>query len=208
MTQIKICGLTNLEDAQLASQLGADLLGFIFADSPRQVTVQQVQEIISKLNEQVKTVGVFANQSLEEVNQIAEACQLDYLQLHGDESPSYCQQLELPVIKAFRVKDRSYLEELAQYDVAKFLLDTYHPDKLGGSGQTFNWELALAAKEYGEVIIAGGLDETNVKQAIEAVQPAGVDVSSGVEAKPGVKDHDKLKRFIRAIDNLQCTVKN
>ncbi|MCK8828097.1 phosphoribosylanthranilate isomerase [Natroniella acetigena] len=203
MTQIKICGLTNLEDAQLASRLGVDLLGFIFAESPRQVTSSQVQQIISELNGQVKKIGVFANHPLAEVNQIAQTCNLDYVQLHGDESPSYCQQVKLPVIKAFQVKDGSYLEELAQYNVAKFLLDTYHPDKLGGSGQSFNWELALAAKDYGEVIIAGGLDETNVKQAIEAVQPAGVDVSSGVEAESGVKDHDKLEKFIERAFNIE-----
>ncbi|WP_408955011.1 phosphoribosylanthranilate isomerase [Natroniella sp. ANB-PHB2] len=203
MTEIKICGLTNLEDAQLASQLGVDLLGFIFASSPREVSAKQVQKIIIELDRQVKTVGVFANQPLAEVNQIAKICNLDYVQLHGDESPSYCQQVELPVIKAFRVKGRSYLKELAKYNVAKFLLDTYHPDKLGGSGQTFDWELALVAREYGEVIIAGGLDENNVKQAIEVVEPTGVDVSSGVEIRSGLKDHNKLKRFIRVVRSIK-----
>ena len=196
--KVKVCGLTNLADAQVAVNCGADLIGFIFAASPRQVISDQVQEIRANLEGQFSTVGVFANQELKEVNKITQECKLDYLQLHGSESPAYCKQLEQPIIKAFSIKDEASLEELEQYDVDKYLLDTYHPDKLGGTGETFNWELAKEAKEYGSIFLAGGLDESNVKQAIKQVNPAGVDVSSGVEFRAGKKNHKQVKLFIEA----------
>jgi len=199
MVKIKICGITNLEDAKLVVKYGADYLGFIFAKSPRQVGPDKIKEIIEQLPEDVKKVGVFANQSLEEVQRIISSCPLDYLQLHGDESPEYCQEFDLPVIKAFRVKDESYLERLREYQVDKYLLDTYHPNKLGGIGKTFNWELAKEAKRYGDIIIAGGLNPDNVKEAISSVNPYGVDVSSGVEAQAGIKDKKRLEEFISRV---------
>ncbi|PRX28938.1 phosphoribosylanthranilate isomerase [Orenia metallireducens] len=199
MTKVKICGITNLDDAKVAVEYGADYLGFIFAKSPRKVSPYKVKEIIEQLPEDVKKVGVFANQSLEEIAEVISSCSLDYLQLHGDESPEYCQEFNIPVIKVFRVKDESYLEQLKEYQVDKYLLDTYHPNKLGGVGKTFNWELAKLAKEYGEIIIAGGLNPANVKQAIDSVNPYGVDVSSGVEAQAGIKDKKRLEEFIRRV---------
>jgi phosphoribosylanthranilate isomerase len=206
MTKIKICGITNLADAKLAVEYGADYLGFIFAKSPRQVSPDEVKEIIEQLPEKIKKVGVFANQPLEEVQGIISRCSLDYLQLHGDESPEYCQEFHLPVIKAFRVKDESYLERLKEYQVDKYLLDAYHPNKLGGVGKIFNWELAKLAKEYGDIIIAGGLNPANVNQAIDSVTPYGVDVSSGVEAQAGVKDKKRLEEFIRRVKKQECGV--
>lgn len=195
--KVKVCGLTNLADAQQAVDYGADLIGFIFASSPRQVSSKEVQRIINNLTGDFAAVGVFANQDLATVQRIAQDCNLDYLQLHGSESPSYCEQLAEPIMKAFSIKDRDSLAELEKYKVERYLLDTYHPDKLGGTGETFNWELAQEAKQYGPVFLAGGLEPDNVQEAIEQVNPAGVDVSSGVEAKPGEKNYKKLKLFMQ-----------
>ncbi len=206
--KVKICGLTNLEDAQAALAAGADLLGFIFADSPRQVTAQQAAEIINNLPPSAAKVGVFANQEVSQVQRVSRKAGLDFIQLHGDESPVYCRQFDLPVIKAFRVQDRSYLEKIKQYEVDKYLLDTYVPDKLGGTGKTFNWELAREANQYGEVFIAGGLKPTNIEEAIATAQPAGVDIGSGVEAEPGKKDHDKLKKLKMKMENGEWGMEN
>lgn len=197
--QVKICGLTNLADAQAAVDFGADLIGFIFASSPRQVTVEEVEKIRERLRGDVSAVGVFVDRDLSEVQQIAKDCNLDYIQLHGSESPDYCQQLEKPVIKAFSIKDKESLEELKRYDVDKYLLDTYHPDKQGGTGETFNWDLALEAKESGPIFLAGGLNPENVVQAVRKVNPAGIDVSSGVELRAGKKNYRKVRRFIKQV---------
>ncbi|WP_134114554.1 phosphoribosylanthranilate isomerase [Orenia marismortui] len=203
MTKVKICGITNLEDAQAAVDYGADLLGFIFAQSPRKINKKQVKNIQSQLPKGIKTVGVFANQPVEEIQNIIDYCQLDYIQLHGSESPEYCQEFELPIIKAFRVKDEAYLDKLSEYKIDKYLLDTYHPDKLGGVGKVFNWDLALKAKEYGDIIIAGGLNPDNIGEAIKVIAPYGVDVSSGVEAKTAKKDLNKMKNFIDNAKNFE-----
>ncbi len=199
--QVKVCGLTNLEDAQAAVEYGADLIGFIFAASPRQVTLKEAREIIDNLEGNSARVGVFVDRNLSEVQQIAADCNLDYIQLHGSESPWYCQQLDRPVLKAFSIKDRESLEQLKKYDVDKYLLDTYHPDKLGGTGETFNWDLAVEAKKLGPIFLAGGLNPDNVVRAVEKVNPAGVDVSSGVELRAGKKNYRKVKQFIQQAKN-------
>jgi phosphoribosylanthranilate isomerase len=197
MVKVKICGITNLRDARLAVSYGTDFLGFIFANSPRRIDIDKLKEININLSEEVKKVGVFANQSLGEVKEIAKEGNLDYLQLHGDEPPAYCQEFDLPVIKAFSVKDKDFLDELKEYQVDKYLLDAYHPQKLGGIGKTFNWKLAKETKKYGEVIIAGGLNDQNVSKAIKTVHPYGVDVSSGVEFEVRLKDKEKMQKFIK-----------
>jgi phosphoribosylanthranilate isomerase len=199
--QVKVCGLTNLEDAQAAVEYGADLIGFIFAASPRQVTLKEAREIIDNLKGNSAKVGVFVDRNLSKVQQIAADCNLDYIQLHGSESPWYCQQLDRPVLKAFSIKDRESLEQLKKYDVDKYLLDTYHPYKLGGTGETFNWDLAVEAKELGPIFLAGGLNSDNVARAVEKVNPAGVDVSSGVELRAGKKNYRKVKQFIQQAKN-------
>ncbi|GAB6099306.1 phosphoribosylanthranilate isomerase [Halanaerocella petrolearia] len=200
MTRVKICGLTNLEDARQVVRCGADLVGFIFAESPRQVINEDVIRISKQLPVDTKKVGVFANQSAEEIKEVIANCSLDYIQLHGDETPTFCSQFDLPVIKAFRVKDKSSLNQLKEYQVDKYLLDTYLPDQLGGTGKTFNWELAKEAKRYGDIIVAGGLKPSNVAQVIKEINPWGIDVSSGVELEPGKKDQKKVREFIeRAI---------
>jgi len=200
MTRIKICGITNLEDAKYAVSLGVDSLGFIFADSPRQVNVTQVRRIVRELPPFVNYTGVFVNEDSKKVLKIAKDCSLDTLQLHGEEDPEYCRQFKhMKVIKAFRVKEELDLVKLKRYEVDAYLLDTYIAGQLGGTGETFNWQLAEQAKELGPIILAGGLEPANITEAINQVHPYGVDVSSGVEKVAGIKDHNKLKGLIKRI---------
>ena len=199
MAKVKICGITNLEDASVAAELGADALGFVFASSPRQVTRQQVASIVSKLPPFVCKVGVFVDSDFPEITEHIRFCGLNMIQLHGSESPDLCQALFPRVIKAFRVKDETVLALLPRYKVNAYLLDTYHETLSGGTGQSFDWTIAERARQYGAVILSGGLTPENVTRAIVEARPYAVDVSSGVESKPGVKDHDKLRAFFEAV---------
>lgn len=199
MTAIKICGITNKEDALFAAKLGVNALGFIFAPSPRKVTPFQAREIIDSLPPLINKVGVFLNQSREEVAQIALQCGLDTIQLHGDETPEYCNYFGAKVIKSFRVKDKNSLIDVGLYKVSAFLLDTYVSGQPGGTGKTFNWELAELAQKSGPIIIAGGLTPDNVNEAIGQVRPYGVDIGSGVELSPGKKDLNKLVKLVKRI---------
>ena len=198
MVKVKICGITNLEDALAALRWGADTLGFVFAPSPRQVTRQQVTDIISGLPPFVCKVGVFVDSDLEEVRETLRVCNLNLAQLHGSETPEFCQALFPRVIKSFRVKDESVLSLISGYKASAYLLDSYDVTLKGGTGKSFNWEIARQALRYGPVILSGGLTPANVYQAIIQVQPYAVDVSSGVESEPGKKDHDKLRAFLEA----------
>ncbi len=195
---IKICGITNEEDGLAAARLGADALGFVFAPSPRRISPEKARQIIKALPPLVQTVGVFVDEDLGEVSSVAEMCGLDILQFHGSESADYCDSFNQRVIKAIRLRNRQDLKSLAEYDgvVQALLLDTYLPDKLGGTGMTFNWQWALEAGKYGRIILAGGLNQENVAAAISIVKPYGVDASSGLEQSPGVKDHEKVTQFI------------
>ena len=197
MFKIKICGITNLEDANAAVSYGADALGFVFyLKSPRKVTPETARNIISSLPQSITTVGVFVDEDKAKVEETASYTGLDIIQLHGSESPEYC-NFSRKVIKAFRIKDLSDLKQLSDYDVSAFLLDTYSPNEIGGTGQTFNREIAVEAKTYGHIILAGGLNPENIEEAIKHVQPYGVDVSSGVEGEiKGKKDYKKLQLFI------------
>jgi len=199
MTRVKICGVTNLEDALFAAEAGADALGFIFyAKSPRCIALDQAREIILHLPPFVAKVGVFVNEELDRVREIMAYCHLDYAQLHGDEPPEQVAALAPRAIKAVRVRSAADIERLAHYRAVAYLLDTYHPIKHGGTGEAFDWELAVEAKSHGPIILAGGLTPDNVAAAIERVHPYAVDVSSGVEAAPGIKDRHKVRRFIMA----------
>ncbi|MFC1925188.1 phosphoribosylanthranilate isomerase [Chloroflexota bacterium] len=198
MVRVKICGITNLEDALAALKWGADALGFVFAPSPRQVTRQQAANIIAVLPPFVCKAGVFVNSELEEVKETIGVCGLDMAQLHGSEDPDYCQTLFPKVIKAFRVKDESVLELIPRYKASAYLLDSYDATLKGGTGQCFNWEIAKKATSYGQIILSGGLTPVNIYEAITRVRPYAVDVSSGVENQPGKKDHDKLRAFLAA----------
>ena len=198
--KIKVCGTTNLKDALFAVDSGADAIGFIFyKKSPRYILQKEVKDIVAKLPPFVETVGVFVNETSDRVNRIAEQCKLTAIQLHGDESSAFCRRIKRRVIKAFRVKDTNSFKGMADYDVSGFLLDSYNEESKGGTGKTFDWNLALRAKKQGPIILAGGLNPYNVYTAIHRVKPYGVDVCSGVEKSPGIKDSVKIDEFIKSV---------
>ena len=198
MGMVKICGITNLDDAFAAIEYGANALGFIFhSESPRAITPDTAKKIISELPPFVVTVGVFVNRNKTEVCKIASNTGVNIIQLHGSESPDdyvSCRK----VIKALRIKDITDLKAINNYKSASaILLDTYTKDNVGGTGQIFNWEIAVEAKNFSRIILAGGLTPENIEEAVKIVRPYGVDVASGVEGtQPGKKDHNKLKLFI------------
>lgn len=193
--KVKICGITNVRDAAAAVEAGADALGFVFyKGSPRYVTPEKASEIIRTLPPFVTTVGVFVDEGAEEIRNISAEICIDVIQMHGNEPPEACKFNR--VIKAIRVKDLNDLAPLKKYSVSAFVLDTYSPEEYGGTGVIFNWDIALEAKKFGRVILAGGLTPLNVEKAVKWVRPYAVDVSSGVEAAKGRKDPDKLRLFI------------
>ena len=195
--KVKVCGMTSLEDALMAVGFGADAVGFVFyRKSPRFVTEKLVKSIV--LPPFVNKVGVFVNETAERINRIADACRLDTIQLHGDESPAFCRKLRRRVVKAIRLRDAQSLELLPRYEVDGFLLDAYAEKIPGGTGLTCDWRLAQRARKFGPVILAGGLNPGNVEDAVNQVQPYGVDVCSGVEKSPGKKDRAKVRDFILA----------
>ncbi|OGL42716.1 MAG: N-(5'-phosphoribosyl)anthranilate isomerase [Candidatus Schekmanbacteria bacterium RBG_16_38_10] len=197
MGRVKICGITNIEDAVAAAEYGADAIGFVFQPkSPRAITPETAKNIVFALPPFITTVGIFVNESKREIEKIARYVGLNIVQLHGNEPPDAC-QLSRKVIKAIRVKDLTDLEPLKGYNVSAFLLDTYSPHTMGGTGQIFNWDIAVEAKKFGRIILAGGLNHENIEEAIKWVRPYGIDVATGVEGnKKGEKDHKKLKLFI------------
>lgn len=203
-TKVKICGITNSADAQAAVEAGADAVGFIFYErSPRFVQMEEAAEIARGLAPFILRVGVFVNAPKEFVFSAIGECGLTLLQFHGDEPPDFCSEFGLMTMKAFRVHGQETLKELAKYETDAYLLDAYSSATLGGSGEKFNWDLAVEAQQYGKpIFLAGGLTPDNVAGAIQKVRPFGVDVSSGVESAPGKKDHDKLRAFIGAVRSV------
>jgi len=204
MVKVKFCGIKRMEDAWDAARLGVHALGFVFVkNSPRYISPDDAQKIISQLPPFIVRVGVFSNHNENEISEVLNICQLDALQFHGEESPQFCKLFasKKRLIKAFRVKDENFLDQIPQYDfVDAILLDSYHPDLKGGTGLTFNWELAKKARKFGiPVILSGGLTPDNVKQAIAEVNPYAVDVSSGIEQTSGVKDHELMAKFIACV---------
>ena len=196
--KIKICGTTNLNDALLAVELGADAVGFVFyPKSPRYITVNEAANICHELPPFVATVGVFVDELEYEIEKAVDECLLNALQFHGEEPPGFCQKFAAKSIKAIRVRDEESLRAAAEYDVDALLLDTYTDESRGGTGKTFDWALAIKAKEIGPpIILSGGLTTVNVQEAVRRVRPYAVDVASGVEREPGKKDPEKLRRFI------------
>lgn len=188
-----------MEDALLAAEAGCDALGFVFAKSPRRITADEARTIIKGLPPSVKRVGVFVNEEPDRVREIVQILRLDIVQFHGEETPDYCLGFEYPIIKAFRIKGREDLARFADYRVAAYLLDSYTEGIYGGTGKQFDWEVVLKAKAFGPIILAGGLDPSNVGSAVKKVEPYGVDVSSGVEVMPGKKDPLKIRTFIEAV---------
>jgi len=197
---VKICGITNVEDALAAVEAGADLLGFVLWEkSPRHVTIETAREIARRLPPATRRVGVFVNATVEQVMFALRICDFGALQFHGQESPSFCRQFSVMKIKAFRVRDTASLQAMSGYDTDAFLLDSLVEGQPGGTGETFDWSLAARAKMFDKpVFLAGGLTPQNVAAAIRAAQPFGVDVSSGVESTPGKKDRQKMRDFVAA----------
>jgi len=205
MTRVKICGLTTLDDAQLAAELGAWALGMIFwHGSPRACPVEQAEAIGAQLHRRVELAGVFVNAPLDEVAVTADLCRFSVLQLHGDEGPAYCQEAGrrtgCKVIKAARVRDAAQVNGLRAYHTDFHLLDAHSRKAPGGTGESFDWELARLHPQTTPVILSGGLTPDNVGQAIEAAAPFAVDSASGTEEAPGRKDPAKLTAFFRAVD--------
>jgi phosphoribosylanthranilate isomerase len=205
MVKVKICGITNIEDALSAVDYGADALGFVFfKKSPRYITPERAKEIVSYLPPFITTVGVFVNEETEKTKEVMEIAGIDVLQLHGNESPNEC-RIWHRVIKAFRLRDFTDLKPLEKYRCSAFLLDTYSPESFGGTGQIFNWDIAVEAKRFGRIILSGGLNLDNIEKAVMYVRPYAVDVSSGIEEEKGKKDLKKMREFIElAKKGLTC----
>ncbi len=200
MAKVKICGNTNIQDAIRAKELGVDFLGFIFCESKRKISTAQAREIMTAVGPFDSFVGVFANQPKEEAERIAKELDLKWLQFHGDETSRYCQyftQRRFQVIKTFRIKDVMSLKRIEEYDVAAFLFDTYSRDELGGTGHAFNWSM-IEDKPYvhEKLFLSGGLTIHNLETALRQVKPYAIDVASGVEKSPGIKDYALLEQFI------------
>ena len=207
MVKVKICGITNLEDAIKACEYGADLLGFVFVkDTPRCVKEDKVKDIILNLpkeyKDKVDRVGLFVNKDIDIIREAVSYCDLNYIQLHGQESPDYCRKLkeklpERKILKAIKVKSDMPLKSILDYDAIDFFLfDSFGETVPGGTGKRFNWDLLEGIKFNKPFFLAGGLNPDNVARAVKTVKPYGVDVSSGVEKSPGIKDEIKVKEFI------------
>ncbi len=202
--KVKICGITNYEDAATALDMGADLLGFNFyKKSPRYVPPEKAQQIINMLPGFVDIAGVFVNESMERINETKNLCQLDWVQLHGDESPEFCKQFlshNVKVMKAIRVKDRNDVQSAEDYFTDAILLDAFDPEKYGGTGLTFDWNVVGHINK--RVFLAGGINPDNAAEAAE-LGVYGIDVCSGIEAEPGKKDHGKVKKLFENIRHLR-----
>jgi phosphoribosylanthranilate isomerase len=197
--KVKICGITNLEDALLCEKLGADAIGFIFYDkSKRYIQPNSAKEIIKMLSPFTLKVGVFVNESSDKINSTAKLAGLNFVQLHGDEKPELISEINLPVIKAFRVNDEFDFRFLEEYKNCYFLLDTYYPKQFGGTGKSFNWEL-IPKHIAGKIILSGGISISNIQKIISEVNPYAVDVSSSIEEYPGKKSEKRLKEFFNIL---------
>ena len=209
MTRVKICGITEFEDARDAVLLGANAIGLNFyPNSPRHIEAARAAEIIEKLPPFVTIVGVFVNhpdpQNLED---FALSLGLHAVQLHGNETPDYCSMIQrVKVIKALRVDSNFRVDTLRGYGWGTFLLDACFPNQFGGTGRSFNWDLVFGANAFGSIIIAGGLNPDNVAQMVSTLHPFAVDVASGVESRPGKKDYEKMRRFIEAVQRADVAL--
>ncbi len=209
MTRVKICGITDFEDARDAVLLGANAIGLNFYEnSPRYIAASRAAKIIEKLPPFVSVVGVFVNhpdpQNLED---FALSLGLHAVQLHGNETPGYCSMIHrVKVIKVLRVDSNFRVDTLRNHGSGTFLLDACSPNQFGGSGKVFDWNLAFGANAFGSIIIAGGLTPENVSEVVSTLHPFGVDVTSGVESKPGKKDYEKMRRFIEAVQRADVAL--
>jgi len=203
LVKVKICGLRRKEDIEYANELKPDYVGFVFAKSKRQVEVEQALYLISLLDKEIKTVGVFVNEPVENALKIAQTLNLDVLQFHGDETQDYIDNFKnFTVWKAIRIKDKEDLEKTKEFRVNSFVFDTLTKNEYGGTGKTFNWEVLKGFELNVPIILAGGLNENNVEEAIRIVNSYAVDVSSGVETE-GYKDFKKMKSFIEKVRGIR-----
>jgi phosphoribosylanthranilate isomerase len=205
--RVKICGITHRHDAEQAVELGAWAIGLIFHEpSPRKVELQDAAAIGQEFKRRAEVVGVFVNRDLSEVAEIADACSLTMLQLHGDEGPVYCDEIRrrtgLKIMKAARVRDGASLQALNAFRKVDYhLVDAHHPDLFGGTGETFDWQLLRGRRSKVPLVLSGGLTPDNVSDAVRAIHPFAVDTASGTEASPGVKDPAKVTAFFRAAEH-------
>ncbi len=201
MVKVKVCGITNPDDARVAADAGADAIGLIFAESPRRVSVERAREVAAALPEGVLKVGVFVDADPGEVLRIAREVGLDYAQLHGDEPPEALAEIRdggVGVMKALRVRNAEALAAVERYEADLFLLDAWSAKARGGTGARFDWELAKSLRGRDIIVVSGGLGPENVREAIEYFEPYGVDASSSLEERPGKKNGERVRRFVGA----------
>jgi phosphoribosylanthranilate isomerase len=194
-----MCGITRFDDAMAAAEAGVDALGFVFAESPRRIDPDHARTIIRDLPPHILRFGVFVDESPAEISRVVAAAELDRIQLHGFEEPMVRELAGTRVVKAFRARDETVLEEIHTWATEFFFLDTWMRDRAGGTGRPFEWSIAARATELGRLVLAGGLTPDNVGDAIQTVRPFGVDVSSGIETGPGEKDVALIRRFVESV---------
>lgn len=203
MVPVKICGITSLHDALYCQRMGVTALGFVFAPSPRQVTVEQVSQITSHLSPLIMKVGVFVDEDPQRIRETMEACRLDLAQLHGAETPDDCTILAGRVIKAFRAGRDHPDPSWKGAPLRGILIDSYAAGVGGGTGQVFDWKLVAPYRQLGfPLILAGGLNPDNISKALQIVRPDGIDLSSGVEVRPGIKDPAKIATLVAVINGI------
>ena len=201
MMPIKVCGITNMDDAQFVANNGVSAIGFIFYEkSPRYIDPKLAFKIVASIKTSIAFVGVFVNESFDVVNSISKEVGLDFVQLHGDEKPSYCDKIKSPVIKVFKIADFFNAEILNDYDVHAFLFDTHDENLNGGTGKDFDWSLISRLNVGCPIILSGGLNELNVNDGIKVVMPNAIDVNSGIEKRPGIKHHGKIISLFNTIN--------
>ena len=205
MIPTKICGITNLSDAQAAAVHGASAIGFIFYEkSSRAISIEDAKFISRHLSNDISKVGVFVNHDKAFIEEAIRSVSLNIIQLHGDETPGFCNQFDVPVFKAVRIKNEASLSVMDQYNVAGFLLDTFSNQQYGGTGETFDWSLINEQIDT-PIILSGGLNPDNILDAIDSVNPAAIDVNSGVELSPGKKDHQKINLLFENLKNTNTS---
>ncbi len=205
MIPTKICGITNVNDAKVAVENGASALGFIFYNkSPRAISIKNAKLISKQLPTTISRVGVFVNHEIGFINEAISEVPLNVIQLHGDETPDFCYQYDIPILKALRVKNEACLSVMDKYNVAGFLLDTFSNEQYGGTGKTLDWSI-LNKRFETPVILSGGLNPNNILEAIDSVNPSAVDVNSGVESSLGKKDHEKIRLLFLTLKETDTT---
>jgi phosphoribosylanthranilate isomerase len=201
--KVKICGITNLDDALICEKEGADAIGFIFYKrSKRYILPKDAAEIAEKLSPFTAKVGVFVNEDVSAIAEIAEKTNINMVQLHGDENENYCMQIKLPVIKSFRIKEGFDYDRISKYNNVNYLLDSFVENNYGGTGSSFNWEL-IPMNLRDKIILSGGISEKNIEYIFKNIFPSAVDLSSSLESKPGKKDEWKVKSFFKKFNSLR-----